>query len=104
VIFSSLPALAAEWYEGGTLQKATIVEWQKATPENQLATAADFIASLSSISDLSALKDAQEVAKIKQRSVDLRECVNQSINNEENAPDRAIAELVLFCTIFKQKK
>jgi hypothetical protein len=34
-----------EWYEGGTLQKATMKEWSSASYENRLATSADFVAS-----------------------------------------------------------
>src|SRR4051812_16961166 len=53
------PAFAADalWYEGGTLQKATVADWKSATPANQLATSGDFIASLSAISDISQVKD-----------------------------------------------
>ena len=36
----------AEWYEGGSLHRVTIAEWKNATPENKLATCADFIARL----------------------------------------------------------
>lgn len=37
-------AVAAEWYEGGTLHKANALEWQQATQENKLATVGDFVA------------------------------------------------------------
>lgn len=35
------------WYEGGTLHKAGAPDWQQATPENKLATCADFISAAS---------------------------------------------------------
>lgn len=35
---------SSKWYIGGTLHKAIIKEWKKATYENKLATCADFIA------------------------------------------------------------
>jgi len=35
-----------KWYEGGTLHKATAIEWQNATIENKLATCADFAATM----------------------------------------------------------
>ena len=35
-----------KWYEGGTLHSATIDEWRSATPENRLATCAEFVAEL----------------------------------------------------------
>lgn len=34
------------WYEGGTLSGAGAIEWQKATPENKLASCADMLAKL----------------------------------------------------------
>lgn len=35
-----------QWYSGGTLHKATGVEWQQADASNQLATAADMVAAV----------------------------------------------------------
>lgn len=37
-------AFAENWYAGGTLHEANALTWQTATPENKLATCADFIA------------------------------------------------------------
>jgi len=44
----SVPASrpAKEWYEGGTLHRATMREWHEASYENRLATSADFVAKL----------------------------------------------------------
>ena len=33
-----------EWYDGGTLHKATAAEWNRASSRNKLATAADWVA------------------------------------------------------------
>jgi hypothetical protein len=33
-----------KWYEGGTLHSATIAEWRDASPENRIATCAEFLA------------------------------------------------------------
>lgn len=41
LMIASLPAFG-EWYKGGTLHRATAVQWASATPANRLATAADF--------------------------------------------------------------
>src|SRR4051812_41767802 len=73
------PALADPWYEGGTLQKATLSDWRDAAADNQLATAADFIASLSSIADISAVQDQAALDQIRKRAEDLRQCINQNI-------------------------
>lgn len=42
VLFASM-ALAQQWYEGGTLHEATLVEWNQAAPENKLATIGDMV-------------------------------------------------------------
>lgn len=47
VLLSASYALAQkpkQWFEGGNLHNATIAEWRKATPENRLATASDWLA------------------------------------------------------------
>lgn len=99
----SLPALAEEpWYEGGTLQKASVGEWLKATPENQLATSGDFIASLSAVSDISKVK-ASEEQDIKKRAVDLQQCINDTITESGAVHEKAVAELVVLCTILRRK-
>ena len=40
------PAVSHEWYSGGTLHKATVLEWSKGTEGDQLATSADFAATI----------------------------------------------------------
>ena len=90
------------WYEGGTLQKATITEWKAATPEDQLATAGDFIASISGVSDIAAVKNPEEADRIKKKAEDLRSCVSQSINADTPA-DQPVANAVVLCTVLKQK-
>ncbi|WP_425236982.1 hypothetical protein [Ulvibacterium sp.] len=32
-----------EWFKGGTLHKAKIIDWKSATERNKLATCADFV-------------------------------------------------------------
>jgi hypothetical protein len=103
----SLPAFAAEpaagiWYEGGTLQKADIAAWVDATPENQLATSADFIASLSGLTEIAVIKDPKELAEIRKRSESLRECINAKIAEDETSYDTPVAHVVVFCTILKK--
>ena len=90
------------WYEGGTLQKATVTEWKAAAPENQLATAGDFIASMSGVSDIAAVTNPDDAARIKKKAEDLRSCVNQSINADTPA-DQPVANTVVLCTVMKQK-
>ena len=37
-------AMAQQWYEGGTLHRATVTEWNAASQRNKLATMADYAA------------------------------------------------------------
>lgn len=46
MLFAASISLAGEWYEGGTLSNAGILEWQQATAENRLASSADMVALL----------------------------------------------------------
>lgn len=39
-------AIAANWYEGGTLHSANGIEWQQAAYANKLATAGDLVAAV----------------------------------------------------------
>ncbi len=36
----------ANWMKGGTLQQGTVADWNKASPENKLASCADFAATI----------------------------------------------------------
>jgi hypothetical protein len=40
------PQEARKWYNGGTLSGSNGLDWQKATPEDKLATCADILAKL----------------------------------------------------------
>ncbi len=93
--------VASIWYEGGTLQKANLAQWKGATPENQLATSADFIASLESIPDLSKVEKAGEMDRIKKRALDLQVCINGYAVSPDVTESMGVAEAVVLCTILK---
>lgn len=40
------PCMAREWYEGGTLHKATVGQWKNASYSDKLATAGDWAAAM----------------------------------------------------------
>ncbi|MBY5985738.1 hypothetical protein KUW18_16720 [Halomonas sp. DP5Y7-2] len=42
---ATVPAIAAEWYENGSLHGESALVWQEASDANKLATAGDLIAS-----------------------------------------------------------
>ncbi len=108
LLMSSLPAYAdsapaGAWYEGGSLQKASVEDWQRATPANQIATAADFVASLSSIPDIGAIKDQDMLDAIWKQTESLVNCINQQARLPDTVTDRPVAEFVVLCTIVKKK-
>ncbi len=94
------PAFAQQpWYEGGTLQKGTVADWKQATAANQLATSADFVASLAGVSDISKVQDPVTLADIRKRSEYLQACINESVAKPV-PPDRPVAEVVVRAARF----
>ncbi len=70
-IFVSTPVYSDEWYEGGTLHKASVQEWQQATYKNRFATSADQFVSITKANNpklkkkLDALPTSQYLSTIK---------------------------------------
>lgn len=78
-----------QWFEGGTLHQATIKQWRKATPENKLATCADYLAYYwvrgqlrFSIADIDGLKPyAQELVDfIDTGTADVQDIEHRKVN------------------------
>jgi len=82
-------AYAAEWYEGGTLHKATAGTWQKASSRNQLATAGDFVAGA---------KAANNMSQLKKRATAVQRCIS-STTSEPQLSDLKVSELSALCII-----
>ena len=76
------------WYDGGTLHGATVEEWNSADNANRLATAGDWVTTLTG---WETLEEAREKAE------DLRTCVNESA--AESPPELKVAELAVACKI-----
>jgi len=79
-----------KWYEGGTLHRAKIEDWKKATDENRLATCADFIAKVRKPSDLNEL-----LAK----SVGLRACITEATRALESTNNENVADVAALCVV-----
>lgn len=80
---------AAEWYEGGTLHKATAKTWHASSAQNQLATSADFVA---------AAKAAKSMAQLQLRSAALKTCISTSTAD----PDHRyleVSEVAAVCIV-----
>lgn len=102
ILSAAAYADATVWYEGGMLQKATLDQWKHATPENQLATAGDFIASLNSISDLSKIAPGA-LGPIRKQADELVACINAAANQADANPAQPVAEVVVLCTVLKNR-
>ena len=79
-----------EWYEGGTLHKATIAEWKAATESNKLATCADFVASLEKPSSMDAMLD---------QALALKNCINEATEGISAADKESVVDIASACTI-----
>lgn len=84
-------AICAEWYDGGTLHRSTVREWTLATPQNRLATAADWSASILGGS----IRTKRE---LRERSVQLQACVDAASGGGAAATSSA-AELAAACAV-----
>jgi len=84
-------AIGAEWYDGGTLHRSTIREWTLATPQNRLATAADWSASILE----GRIRTKRE---LHERAVQLRACVDEASAGGAAATSTA-AELAAACAV-----
>ena len=89
LVMLSTTAIAKEWYEGGTLHNATAGRWRAGSPENQLATAADWVTKIVKVSGLD---------DIKWKAIEVRSCVNlatvDSAMHNQNASDIAVLCIV----------
>jgi hypothetical protein len=78
------------WYVGGTLHKATILQWKNATEHDKLATCGDFIAKTNKTSSLSL---------IKLKATDLRICINEAIKGHDTADTYAVSDVASLCLL-----
>lgn len=83
------PTLA--WYEGGTLHKATIGEWKKASYQNRLATAADFTVAFSEVYDFK----INSIDQIKAPAEELEKCISTAA--EANVENHLVSDYGAAC-------
>ena len=91
---SSSSSPSKQWFQGGTLQRATIAEWKDATYQNKLATATDFLAATKWSGHLNSLDDFD---KLKVKAMMLVMQINQVV--EVAQPDSmTIAQISVAIT------
>jgi len=78
---------AKEWYEGGTLHNANSREWNNATYENKLATAADWVAKIVNV---------RSMADLKSKAIEVVSCVSETVKGTGN---QKVAEIAVMCMI-----
>ncbi len=95
ILLNAQFCLAAEWYEGGTLHKATLIEWRAATNSNRLATAADIAYTL-----LSRKVVVTSPQQIRSFAKELEKCVS-GVADEPAGWDLSlkVAEIAGMCAI-----
>ncbi len=86
------PQTRKEWYEGGTLQQATVRQWKLATPANRLATCADFL--MFAYDENMVKYDMTNPAMLRHYARELMNFIDASINGVNGIEDKKIYELV----------
>ncbi|MBU2547487.1 MAG: hypothetical protein KKB20_03665 [Proteobacteria bacterium] len=77
---SSTCIAGSHWYENGTLHKASVAEWNKATYENKLATAADWL--LTTPQAKAKIQIDGSIDILKPYAVKLVECINDATSDK----------------------
>jgi hypothetical protein len=85
------------WYEGGTLHKATAAEWSSASSGNQLATAADWSATMLGESRVREMG----LDGLRSYAQQMVACVNAAIS--DGPSNQAISEVAAGCGILLER-
>ena len=88
LLIASLPVLA-EWYSGGSLHRATAAQWISATPENRLATSADFSAKA---------KKPKNMRELKADAINLNACITTAASDPSLSSIK-VSELAAGCIV-----
>ena len=90
---TAAPAMASEWYEGGTLAKASLGQWNSATNANRMATGADFFQMIAENQGLRVHpRDSKPLV------IQLVACMNEAIRYDIS-PNTRTAEAAAACAI-----
>ena len=86
----------SKWYEGGTLHRSTVQDWNKATYENKLATAADM--ALNSDKIASKVKSSGNIDTLRPYAQQLVTCIDEA-SAGQGYQNMKIAEIAASCMI-----
>jgi hypothetical protein len=98
MILSWLPlsVSADEWYEGGTLYKATVAEWNKAAYSNKLATASDWATTRPQI--VSKVQRSGTMETLRPFAEELVKCIDEAASGKGYSNEE-ITSLAAGCMI-----
>lgn len=95
-IFPLFVSADNSWYEGGTLHRATVSQWNKASYANKLATAADWAMIRPKIKDK--VEQSRDMETLKPFAVELVQCVNEAAAGK-GYDNMKVSELAASCII-----
>lgn len=84
---------AKEWYEGGTLHRATVGQYLQGPPDNVLATTADWVSATVAEAEIARLN----MGIIKQASAAVALCVIQATDGIEAMYGQKASEIAVLC-------
>lgn len=93
VISCIATAQAKEWYEGGTLHKATVKQFRDSEYENARATAAEWLVATVSDKEISKLNELNW----KHASENLVACIVKATDGVEAVQNNAATDIALIC-------
>ena len=93
-------AQAKEWYEGGTLQKASIEKFLAAKPANQLATVAEFITGAMTKETL----ETTSLDQLKEAAAEVVECMKTAPEVFKEMPAKTAHAYAGMCQLALKKK
>lgn len=79
-----------QWYTGGNLHKATVLEWKNSTNENKLATCGDF---------MSVVDKSVSTEVLKRRATDLMNCIDEATAGSKYTDSEKVSTIASFCTV-----
>lgn len=99
---SSAPSVSPkppEWYEGGTLHKASIKQWKKAGYRDRLATSADFAVN---ISETGRFKFST-MDELKVHAIEIEKCISKAAE-AKGFDDQPVSDYAATCAILMYPK
>jgi hypothetical protein len=95
-LFPLIVCASGNWYGNGTLHRASVAEWNKATYANRLATAADWSISRPQIK--AKVKNSGSMDTLKPFAVELVSCINEAAAGKDYG-NMSATEIAAGCMI-----